>query len=204
MSSPTTRKKAASKGGKKGQSAKRQWTRAKAHEIEVPSGNTALVKRPGMEVFLLEGLLPDALMPMVQDAISSGKGLPQKKVDEMKSDMNALADMMDAMDRVTARIVVEPKVLWHKRPKVDGNGEPVTENYKVGDTIKERQVLETIPEDERIDQDGVFYTDDIDYEDKSFLFQYAVGGTADLERFRLESSEAVAPVSPEPDVEGSA
>lgn len=188
---------------KKSQSAARQWKRSKAIEIEVPSGNVALVKRPGMEIFLLEGLLPDSLMPIINEAISKGKGLPPAKAKALKDNMNTVAEMMDTIDRVTARICVEPKVLWHKRPVMDGE-KPVMESYTDGEEMKTRQKVEVIPEDERVDQEGVLYTDDIDFEDKSFLFQYAVGGTADLERFRSESEQALASVSTGDDVADTA
>lgn len=197
MASPATgtKKKTAAKkrtAPKKNQSTQRKWKRAKAEEVKVPSGNLALVKRPGMEVFLFEGLLPDALQPLVQEAIKTGRGLPAAKIKKMAESEEAVKDMMNTIDRVVARILVEPKVIWHKRPVVDDEGAPVMEAYQDADgKAQSRQLLEDIPENERVDAEGVLYTDDIDFEDKSFLFQYAVGGTRDLERFRGESDETL-------------
>lgn len=156
---------------------KNTWKRKRGEELDLPSGNVALVKRPGMEAFLTEGLIPDSLMPLVNQAISTGKGLPPEKLNEMAKDPNFVTEMMDSMDRVLTKVVVEPKVLWHKR--LDG------------------ETLVIIPEEER-DEDYV-YSDDVDFEDKSFIFNYAVGGTRDLERFREEAGASLDAVQ---DVDG--
>lgn len=164
------------------QSSARQWKRATSEEVTLPSGNVALVKRPGMEAFLMEGLIPDALMGIVQESIRRGQGMPSEQVQAMIKDPAKVDAMFDAMDRVLARVVVEPKVVWHKRqvdPKDKG----------------ENPAMEVIPESER-DSDNLIYTDEVFFEDKSFLFNYAVGGTRDLERFRDETESTLASVQP--------
>ena len=161
---------------KKKQSAARQWKRVTAEEIDLPSGNTALVKRPGMEAFLTEGLMPDRLMPIIQESIATGRGLAPAKVKAMTEDPEMLASMMDAMDRVVAKIVIEPKVAWHKR---------------FTDPADPHSQAEVIPEEDR-DVEQFIYTDEVFFDDKAFLFNYAVGGTRDLERFRQESGASLA------------
>lgn len=156
----------------------KQWKRAKGEELEMPSGNIALVKRPGMETFLAEGLIPDALMPIINESIRKGKGLPPEKMEEMSQDLDTVISMLDAMDRVLARVVIAPRVAWHKRLIVNADGEPVLKDGK--------EQVEEIPEWER--DDDLVYTDDVDLDDKTFVFQYAVGGTRDLERFREEAA----------------
>lgn len=141
---------------------KNTWKRNKGEELELPSGNVALVKRPGMETFLQEGLIPDTLMPLINEAIAKGKGAPPEKLAEATKDPKVIIEMMDAMDRVVAKVVIEPKVLWHK----DSEGNEIPETDRDEDLI---------------------YTDDVVFEDKSFIFNYAVGGTRDLERFRSEA-----------------
>ena len=42
---------------------------------------------------------------------------------------------------------------------------------------------------------GVVYADQVEMEDKLFLFQFVVGGTRDLERFRKESDDALGSLS---------
>lgn len=182
------RKKTAKKTSSSKQSAARQWKRSVAEEIDLPSGNMALVKRPGMEVFLLEGLIPDRLMPIVQESINSGKGIAPQKVNELIQDKDNVQSMFEAMDRIVARIVIEPKVLWHRRPVDPANPD--------GE-------MEDIPEEDR-DAETYIYTDEVFFEDKSFLFQYAVGGTRDLERFRETTDEALASLAPGEGVSHSA
>jgi hypothetical protein len=160
----------------KGQSAARQWKRATNEELELPSGNVALVKRPGMDAFIREGIIPDSLMPIINEAVAKGKGLPPSKVQEMVQDPKIVDAMFDAMDRVLARVVQEPLVQWHKREKPDAPG-----------------TYEVIPDAER-DTDTYVYTDEVFFEDKAFLFNYAVGGTRDLEQFRKQSESGLASV----------
>lgn len=145
---------------------KNTWKRKKGEDLDLPSGNVALVKRPGMEAFLTEGIIPDSLMGIINDAIAKGRGMSREKMAEVSKDPKMVNDMMDAMDRVLTKVVLEPKVLCHKDS--DGN---------------------VIPEEER--DDDYVYTDDVDFEDKAFIFNYAVGGTRDLERFRSETSASV-------------
>ena len=159
-------------------STKKTWKRNKGEDLLLPSGNTAFVKRPGPTAFLTQGLLPDSLTPIVQDAINTGKGIKKEKMSELTSSQEGIASMLDAMDRVLVSVVVEPKVLYHRRPVTDEDGEPVLNNGK--------EVFEDIPEDDR--DDDLLYSDDVDIEDKMFVFNFAVGGTRDLERFREEHS----------------
>ena len=51
--------------------------------------------------------------------------------------------------------------------------------------------------DEGVERDpDTLYVDEIDLDDKSFVFQCAVGGTRDLEQFRAEQAAALADVQP--------
>lgn len=145
---------------------KTTWKRKKGEDLDLPSGNVALVKRPGMESFITEGIIPDSLMSIINDAIAKGRGMPPEKMAEISKDPKTVNDMMDAMDRILVKVVIEPKVLLHKDP--EGN---------------------VLPEEARDDE--AIYTDDVDFEDKAFIFNYAVGGTRDLERFRKETSASL-------------
>jgi hypothetical protein len=158
-------KKRASGNPAKSVSTAKGWKRNKGEELELPSGNVALVKRPGPQALLSKGILPDTLMPIVQQAIKSGKGLRPEDTEAMMKDPEKIVEMLDAMDRLLVEVVVEPTVAYHK------------------ELIDDEWV--DIPADER-DEDTFVYTDDIDMDDKMFVFQYAVGGTRDLERFRHE------------------
>lgn len=167
------------------------WKRAGTEEVALPSGNTCVAKRPGPAALLQNGMMPDALLPIVQEGIRSNKGLPPEKTEELLKDPKSLAGMLDAMDKMLVLIVVEPEVKYHRRTVMD----PVTNEPKRlsnGD-----EAWETIPEDER-DED-LLYTDEVDLEDKTFLFNFAVGGTRDFERFRAEQRAAMGDVDPQPE-----
>jgi hypothetical protein len=99
-------------------------------------------------------------------------------------------EMMDSMDRLLTKVVIEPRVKWHKVSEEDlGPG-----GYLAGSGLS---VGEEVPEHLRDDE--YIYSDDVDFEDKSFIFNYAVGGTRDLERFRSETKATLDAVQ---DVDG--
>lgn len=176
----------------------RNWKKNSAEELQLPSGNTCLIKRPGMEKLFSAGVLPDELTKIalenVESANSGGKPQDHKSAADaidpeiMKKFMeseNAIVDIFSAFDKVTAMCVVEPRVLWHMRDKVDDQGRRMSGEGG-------RPLYEEIPFGER-DED-VLYTDDIDQDDKVFIFNFVVGGTRDLERFRAEYGDALATV----------
>lgn len=162
------------------------WKKNKGEELELPSGNVALVKRPGMLEFIKKGLVPDTLMPTVDEAVRKGKGLPPAQTTELLKDPTKIAAMEEMTDRVLCTVVVEPQVTFFKYTEEQEAAGEIPEGFNVGDDI---------PEDER-DED-LLYSDDVDLEDKMFIFQYAVGGTRDLERFRRESGIGVGGLRPE-------
>lgn len=172
---------------KSGNPAKRSttktWKRNKGEELELPSGNVALVKRPGPASLLSDNILPDTLMPIVQQAIAKGKGIKPEDQLKLMEDPAQIAGMLDAMDRLMVKVVVEPKVAYHKRSV---SQDPADEAQPVQ--------WEVIPEEDR-DDDTYIYTDEVDLEDKMFVFQYAVGGTRDLERFRDEHGASLGDLS---------
>lgn len=187
---------ATSKPKKKTNSA-RNWKRNKGEELELPSGNVALVRRPGPAALLSGGVLPDTLMPIVQRAIRSGQGLKPIDEQELMNDPEKIVDALVAIDRLTAVVVAEPKVAFHKHSLKDVTPKGTTEK------------LEDIPEDARNgepcacgethpDPEEVVYTDEVDIDDKLFIFNYAVGGTRDLERFRSQFGTGLGNILAEP------
>lgn len=50
-------------------------------------------------------------------------------------------------------------------------------------------------------RDDIVYTDDVDMNDRMFIFNWVVGGSADLERFRKEQAASLADVRSGSDVE---
>lgn len=162
------------------------WKKAKEAVLELPSGLHATVHRPGMEKFLQAGFLPDSLAEEIQRQIKLAQGTASTKIKQEEKkileslDSVEIEELLDAMNRITEMCVLDPKVQWHKRFAVDEDGEPLYE-----DEAHTRQVTEIIPDEDR---DGeIVYTDEIDQDDKNFIFQYAVGGSSDLTRFRQQS-----------------
>lgn len=58
-----------------------------------------------------------------------------------------------------------------------------------------------VPEDEADRLDTMLYTDEVDAEDKSYVFAYVTGGTTSLEQFRETASANVATLSGRQDLE---
>lgn len=138
-------------------------------DLTVPSGQTCKARRPGMDAFIREGLIPNNLLPIVRKAMS-GKDPDYKEFLEGMDD-NMLEDIVRLVDAITIKVVVEP-------PLFPIPADPAEQRFH-----------------DRI------YVDDVDFEDKMFIFQWAVGGTADLERFRAEQRSALATVPSGADVE---
>jgi hypothetical protein len=158
--------------------------------LQLPSGMYARLRRPGMDHFLSAGYLPDSLKTIITEEIASASRKPSRKVVEAAQAMSLeeIASWVAAMDRVAEHVFLEPVVRWHQRPAMGGAVDS-----------KGNAVYEDIPEDER-DEDCL-YTDELEVEDKQFAFQYAVGGSADLERFRSQSRALVDGLSASPEME---
>lgn len=163
-----------------GQSRKQKqygFGRADTTELLLPSGNTCLVKRPGVQGLIKAGLLDslDSLTAIVQvDHIDAND--PRKMaeaVNKMTADPSRITEALDVVDKALCFAVVAPKVF---RPiRTDEADKPILLDGK------------EIPlEDEERDAERI-YTDEVDEEDKMFVFQFLVGGTRDVETFRAES-----------------
>lgn len=132
-----------------------------AAPLDLPSGNTALVRNPGMQAFLQAGIVPNELMPIILEALDKND-MPD--LEGMQKDPAMLLKVMELMDNITVYCVVEPEVL----PVPDGGEERDPEQL---------------------------YADEVAMEDKLFIFQYGVGGTKDLEKFRTEQASALESLS---------
>lgn len=136
-------------------------------ELTLPSGQTCLAKKVGIEGLLEIGILEqiDSLTGMVEkyakEVKSHGPSGPSKaEIDQNKffGDTEALKAVIGLADRALPVIVVSPKVKLH-----------YTEI-----TVGKTKVTKMIPPDER--EAGIVYTDQVGFEDKMFLFDWASGG----------------------------
>lgn len=169
------------------------FKKKKTHELELPSGEVCLARRPGIESLMADGVFSDGLLPIISDAVSQGKNgkkgadIKLDPADIMK-DPKLLRDLMSTYDMVAAKCIAQPHCRFHKFQE----GDEIPEGYKIGDDI---------PDELR--DDDVIYTDDVDLNDKIFIFQWVVGGSDDVARFREESSKSLAALSDGEDVQDS-
>jgi hypothetical protein len=144
-------------------------------DLEVPSGQMCQVRRPGVEGLIRMGLLDkvDAITSIVNEKhIKRVKGQPTINEKTLMADPDALLTAMSTIDKVMCHVIVQPSV---KRPVVAVDG-----------------VEQELPESEY--EPGVVYTSMIAIEDKMFIFNYAVGGSKDIEKFRNRIGESVSSV----------
>lgn len=141
-----------------------KWGGSEYRDLKCPSGQTCLVRRPGIQGLLNAGVLHDMdpLVSMVGDHANRVLG----REDEIKLTKAILADdsrmqsLLHMVDRVVCHTVIKPRVVM-------------------------------TPNDVTRRQEGVIYCDMIDLEDRMFIMQYSVGGSADVANFRSELSETL-------------
>lgn len=141
-------------------------------DVLLPSNNLVLARRVGLDTFMRNGFIPNSIMPLITKALDEGKAPSKRQLADavdISSD-GAINDMMKMYDDVLVYCVLQPKV----------TPMPTDETGEVWLDRKDPDLL---------------YPDDVDFEDKQFLFNWAVGGTADVARFRNEQEKAVEPVS---------
>lgn len=160
-----------------------EWKSAEVEEgvkLLLPSGNVCLARNPGLLHFIEQGKIPNALLPIVNKAIAQGKGMSAKDTQAAADDPNALADILAFTNEVIVASVVQPKVALPPRYTAKDFEDDECTEEEVGEVAEEKRI------------DGVLYADKVDLTDKMFIFQWVVGGTRDIERFREESSAALA------------
>lgn len=157
-------------------------------ELTLPSGQTCAAKRVTVEKMIEAGILndTDALTATVSQHTTIKKsngpnGPASKELDEDKllRDPEAIKAVVKLCDKAMPSIVVSPGVALH------------FEEITVGKTT----VIRPLDDDQRAllraDRPGLVFTDQIDFTDKMFLFDWAVGGLKAMQSFRGESTDAV-------------
>jgi hypothetical protein len=146
--------------------------KAKAPDLqELPSGLVAMVRNRGFQAFIRMGIVPNSLIGVVEEALNKGQppDMEQLKNDQGQLPLDTVDEMYQLMDAVCVDCFVEPRV--YPVPVPDENG-----------STPDR------------DEDLV-YVDELDDEDKMFIFQWVSGGTRDVEQFRRELADDLALVS---------
>lgn len=151
----------------------KEWKSGKTTDLKLPSGNVCLVRKPdGMKAFMVNGKIPNSLMPLVSDALDS-KSDGELDMKAVMEDPQRMKDLMEMIDSITVSTVVEPAVL------------PVPNNVD-----EKTGAITPVPHDERDDE--ILYVDEIDTEDKLMIMGWALGGVKDLEQFRETTTDRVA------------
>lgn len=161
------------KKSSKGVTSASEWksSRTTGAELEVPSGNVCLVRQPdGMRMFMKRGMIPNALLPIVKAELNKAE-----KGDEAQLDPTELLE----------KVLEDPTMLQDMLDMMDA---------VVIDCVIQ-PVLHPVPDDDTEREDDLLYIDDVDFEDRSFIFSFAMGGTKDLERFRHRQDEMLGAVS---------
>lgn len=148
-------------------------------ELTTPRGQTCRARKMSIEDMIKAGVLmeADALTAQIKKYTKkvkkgkpSGQGAPSysSEIDEKKllEDPSAITSLIGMIDKALPHIVVSPKVALHYTSQ----------------TVGKTRVTKLIPPEER-DQNLV-YTDQIDFEDKMFLFDWAAGGLSAMLQFR--------------------
>lgn len=176
-------------------------------DLPLPSGNVARVRQISPVAFLESGFLPDPLTNIVRKAINSKQGLKPTDVNKIADDPKRLVETMEVFDRVLTYCVIEPVI--ELKPNcihvaLDGEDAGVCGESLAHASHNERdhEHFHKFMEGER-DAD-VLYSDEVDLDDKIFIFQWALGGTSNLENFRDEQRSSMGLVSDRKRPQGAA
>ncbi len=158
----------------------------KAMELDLPSGNQCLAIRPGAQGLIKAGLLDslDQLTSIVQSELidpHDPKKAVQSGVNKLALDPERLLEGLEMIDKTISFVLREPRVYVDVQ-ETDDKGKPVFREIEVNGKTLRKPVYEPRKKD-------VLYADDVDLEDKMFIFQWCVGGTSDLATFRAQSAE---------------
>lgn len=165
-----------------------------AVKLLLPSGNVCLAFNEGMMAFIESGKVPNGLLPIIMDAINEGKGLSPKDLRDMADKTSLLRDMVAMTDSAVVSCVLSPEISpapLAVRTVKDADGKDVQETYVVmaGTVGVDADGQEVSRDPDKL------YVDELAMEDKMFLFNWVMGGSKDIERFRQESAASLESVS---------
>lgn len=139
------------------------FKKRKGGVMELPSGAVMRLKNPGgMAIFVEENLIPNSLMVVVQEALEGGK---EPDMTQFVGPEGINQENMESMMQLVDACLIKCAVEPEVHPK---------------------------PAKESLRKDDLLYVDEVDDNDKMFVFQWVTGGTADLEQFRQEFAAELA------------
>lgn len=125
----------------------------------LPSGLVVRARRVEVQAFLMRGDVPNPLMVLVSEALEKGQ---ETNVEEMLGLEDGQVDIDKVRDMYELVNALTCEIVVE--PKVH-----------------------PLPDDEEDRDDELLYVDEVDDEDKMFLFQWVQGGTDDVATFREEA-----------------
>lgn len=157
----------------------------KGQLVTLPSGLSVTARRVPLSTFVRQGDVPNPLLPIVDEALNRGKAVEASSLmGEDGVDMDTVNSMLEMVDAVVIEALITPKV--HPVPTEDEDGDP----FVIGENWATQAELDAAIDEAR--DDDLLYIDEVDDEDKMFIFQWVLGGTGDVERFRAEAEADVA------------
>jgi hypothetical protein len=142
--------------------------------LELPSGKAMRVKKVGLPTLMKLGIMPNSLMGIAQKAVGKGTG----KADEMSQEE-------------MAELISDPKKMNDIADAMDG----------VLIFVAQEPQVYPLPGDGVEKDPELLYVDEVDDEDKLFVFQAVTGGTTEVESFREEHVAGMAAIRGLQDVE---
>lgn len=150
-------------------------------DVRCPSGQLALCRRPGVQGLIEAGILHemDSLTGLVDNKhLKRVKGGGQEiDAKTLMRDPKQLAKVMAVVDKAIVHIVVKPSLTLAWTESESGERRELTKGER-----------------EKLAEDAgrqLIFTDTVELDDKMFIFNYAVGGTRSLERFRQQSADVM-------------
>ena len=141
---------------------------SKSFDLELPSGHVCRAVRPGAQGLIKAGLLDsmDQLTSLVQTEHIDSKD-PRKLAKAVEALSVNKQQLLEGLEMVDRCVVY---------------------------VVQEPKVYTEPPAGEERDPERI-YADEVDLEDKMFIFNWAVGGTSDLKSFREESQQLLGSLS---------
>lgn len=171
--------------------------RAEGVDLLLPSENVARVKQISPVDFLEGGMIPDPLSKIIREAISTKQGMPPSKMKKIAEDPKMLPSALLLFDRMLCHAVIEPEIQMPPACDVKTRGTGVCGEYANHEVHKgpEAHRYHEGPRDE-----SVLYADQVDMDDKTFIFNWCLGGVTKLDKFREEHAATMESLSDSEDV----
>lgn len=94
----------------------------RAVRLPLPSGNVCEAINKGLQVFVEQGQIPNALMPIVTEALSDGKKMDKSDIDKMSRDPELLRASLEMANTIVLGCVVAPAI--HPIPETEADRDP--------------------------------------------------------------------------------